>query len=77
MTGELLDREGAIDAAREYATEECIGQFGEVIDVERDNDDWSVRFRTHTYADEYVHRVRINRVGNVYAYEREDFPADW
>lgn len=76
MTGELVDSEGAIDAAKEYAIEECVGQFGEVLDVDRDGDDWSVRFRTHSYADEYVYRVRINRVGKVYAHEREDVPAD-
>lgn len=75
MTGELIDREGAVGAAREYATEECVGRFGEVIDVERDDEDWSVRFRTHTYADEYTHRVRINRVGNVFTHEREDPPV--
>lgn len=72
MTGNIVERDGAVEAAREYAAGECVGQFGEVLDVERDGDDWSVRFRTHTYGDEYCHRVRINRVGNVFSHERED-----
>lgn len=72
MSGKMIDREGAAKAAREYATDECIGQFGEVLAVEHDENDWSVRFRTHTYSDEYVHQVRINRVGNVFSHERQD-----
>lgn len=63
-------KETAKEVAREYAEKECVGQFGEVIEVEQENSYWVIEFRTHTYSDEYRHEVRINQVGNVFSHER-------
>lgn len=72
MNGDIENEETAEDVAREYADEDCVGELGEVLDVQRDDTDWIVEFRTHTFSDSYDHRVRISQVGNVYAHERAD-----
>lgn len=71
MDGEVREAETAKDVARDYAEDECVGQFGAVTDVRREESSWVVEFRTHTYADECGHYVRINQVGTVYAHERD------
>ncbi|WP_135364274.1 hypothetical protein [Halosimplex halophilum] len=70
MMGEVTDEETAIDVATEYAKEECVGQVGDVVTAERDDATWVVELTTHTYSDEYDHRLKVNRAGNVFAHER-------
>lgn len=70
--GEVRDRETAVELAKDYADEECVGQFGETVDVRREDSSWVVEFKTHTYSDEYVHRLKITSTGNVYAHERSN-----
>jgi hypothetical protein len=72
MKGEIEDSDTAIEIARDYADEECLGELGEVIEVRRENKDWVVEFRTHTFADTYKHRVRLSSVGNVFLHDRTD-----
>jgi len=60
----------AVRVAEEYASEECVGELGEVTDVDRAGRVWIVAFRTHTLSDVYEHRIRINCVGNVFAHDR-------
>ena len=68
---EIDDADTAITVARDYATDDCIGEFGEVMDVRQENDSWVVEFRTHTFSDRYEHRIRIAPVGNVISHERK------
>lgn len=70
--GEVENTDSAIQIAKEYAAEECVGQFGEILDASEENNGWAVEFRTHTYSDTYDHRLRLNRVGNVFSHERGD-----
>ena len=70
MTGDVHERETAVDIATDYAEEECVGMVNEVLDVEREDGSWVVAFETHTFDHRYEHRVRMNRVGNVFAHER-------
>lgn len=71
MKDEVPDEQTAKEIATEYAKNECIGTLGEVIEIESQNSDWIVEFRTHTFSDEYDHRVRITKsVGNVIAHDR-------
>lgn len=70
MEGEVTDKDSAVEVARDYADEECVGQFGDATDVSRDDGVWVVEFETHTYSGAYRHRVKINRVGNVFSHER-------
>lgn len=70
--GDVQTTDDAIEMAREYADGECIGELGEILDVRSAEHDWIVEFRTHTFDDEYDHRVRISRVGNVFKHERGD-----
>lgn len=72
MEGDIADETDAIDVATTYADEECVGEPGDVLTVESEDSVWIVAFRTHTYADVYRHRIRLNRVGNVFAHERAD-----
>lgn len=66
-----VDKETAIEIATDYADEECVGQLGDILETHKEDDDWIVEFRTHTYADSYDHRVRITAtVGNVISHER-------
>lgn len=72
MGGEV-DKNTAIEIATDYADEECVGQPGDILDVHKEDGNWIVEFRTHTYADSYDHRVRITTsVGNVISHERKD-----
>lgn len=70
MEGDVQDAEMARYLARDYADENCVGELGEILDVRYEESVWRVEFRTHTFADEYDHRVRIAPVGNVFGHER-------
>lgn len=73
MADDLPDEDAARAAAEDYASENCVGTVGEVEDVRREEDIWIVDVRTHTYADEHLHRLRITaRVGNVISHDRDD-----
>lgn len=72
MEGEIDDTDAAIEAAKEYAKEECVGELGEVLDAKREENSWVIEFRTHTFSDEYEHRVRVSSVGNVFSHERQN-----
>lgn len=68
--GDVQDADEAKAIALDYADEECVGEPGDVLDVTREDSDWIVEFRTHTFSDAYEHRVRISRVGNLFSHER-------
>lgn len=71
MDEDVPDRETAIELVEEYADSECVGQFGDVTDVEERETEWRVEFRTHTPSDTHTHRVRITKsVGNVVSHDR-------
>jgi len=72
MKGEVREEQTAVEVTRDYAAEECVGEWGAVTDVQEDDETWIVEFETHTYSDEYEHRLKINRAGNVFAHERRD-----
>lgn len=68
-----MDEDRVIDIAKDYADEECVGEFGEILDTGQEDDLWIVEFRTHTFADEYDHRVKItDNMGNVISHDRHD-----
>lgn len=74
MSGNSTDREEAIEIVKEFAEEDerCAGEFGDIIDIQRDDEVWIVEFHTHTFSDTYTHRIRITTsVGNVISYDRE------
>lgn len=71
MSDDVPDQETAIELAKEYADSECVGQFGDVTDVEERNTEWRIEFETHTLSDTHTHRVRIIKsVGNVISHDR-------
>jgi len=73
MREEISDKEDAIKVAKEFADDDkrCVGEFGEITDVRREDNLWIVEFRTHTLSDEHIHQIRITTaVGNVVSYER-------
>jgi hypothetical protein len=70
MEGEIEDPNTAIERAKEYAGDDCVGEFGEVLDVRQENNSWIVAFRTHTFSDAYEHRVQLSRIGNVVSHDR-------
>jgi hypothetical protein len=70
MEGKIEDPDTAIEIARDYADEECIGEVGEVVDARRENNNWIVEFRTHTFSDAYKHRVQLSAIGNVFSHDR-------
>ncbi|WP_336000356.1 hypothetical protein [Halorientalis halophila] len=72
MEGTVSEAETATELAEAYADEHCVGELGDVLDVERAEGVWVVEFRTHTYADAYDHRVRITTEGDVFGHERLD-----
>lgn len=51
MAGEIEDADRAIELVRNYAEDECVGEFGEVLDARQENNNWTVEFRTHTFSD--------------------------
>lgn len=62
--------------AENYADEKCVGTMSEVIDVIHEDPTWIVKFRTHTFSEEFVHRIEITEsVGNVIAHDRNTAPA--
>jgi hypothetical protein len=66
-----VSEQQAVEVAREYASDECVGEFGEILGVTREGSNWIVEFRTHTFDDAYDHRVTITAsVGNLIAHER-------
>jgi len=66
-----VDKENAIEIAQDYADEECVGQIGDILDAYKENGNWLVEFRTHTYSDSYDHQVTITAtVGNVISHKR-------
>jgi UDP-N-acetylglucosamine transferase subunit ALG13 len=68
-----VDKETATKIATEYADEECIGEFGKILDTFRENNAWIVEFRTHTFDDSYDHQVKISAsVGNILSHDRKD-----
>lgn len=76
MGNRIQNADAAESIAEEYADEECVGTMGEVIDVIRGDAAWIVEFRTHTFSEEYVHRIEITEaVGNVVAHDRKAAPA--
>jgi len=71
MGDDVPDAEAATEIAEAYADEECVGQLGDVVEVEDRESEWIVEFRTHTFSDAYTHRVTITKaVGNVVDHER-------
>lgn len=71
MNEDVSNQEAAIELVREYADRECVGQFGDVTDVEETDTEWGVEFETHTLSDTYAHRVRITKsVGNLVSHDR-------
>lgn len=68
-----VDEHTAKEIAKEYADEECVGEFGEVLDTRKKEGIWIVDCRTYTFSDSYDHRVRIAvATGNVISHERKD-----
>lgn len=72
MEWEVDERDAAADLVTEYADEKCVGELGEIQSVEQEESCWIVEFRTHTFSDEYDHRIRVSPVGSVYSHERLD-----
>jgi len=71
MSDAVPDSETAIELATQYAESDCVGQFGEITDVEDRDATWVVEFRTHTFADRYSHRIEVTKsVGNVITHDR-------
>lgn len=70
MAGEIEDADRAIEVVRNYADDECVGEFGEVLDARQENNNWTVEFRTHTFSDRYKHRVQLSPIGNVFSHDR-------
>ena len=70
MEGEITDADTAIEIARDYADDECVGEFGEVLDTRQENNNWIVEFRTHTFSNAYKHRVQLSPIGNVFSHDR-------
>lgn len=71
MSEDVPDQEAAIELAKEYADSECVGQFGDVTEVEERETEWRIEFETHTLSDTHTHRVRITKsVGNVISHDR-------
>lgn len=71
MSDDVPDAEMAIEIAEDYADNECIGEYGEITDVEERDSAWLVEFRTHTFSDAYTHHVQITKsVGNVVSHNR-------
>jgi hypothetical protein len=70
MEGEIEEPDTAIERARDYAADNCVGELGEVLDARQENNRWIVEFRTHTFADAYEHRVQLSRIGNVVSHDR-------
>jgi hypothetical protein len=60
MAGEIEDADRAIEVVKNYADDECVGEFGEVLDARQENNNWTVEFRTHTFSDRYKHRVQLS-----------------
>ncbi|MFB6140818.1 MAG: hypothetical protein ABEJ26_10335 [Halosimplex sp.] len=71
MEGDVRDEATAVDVAREYADEECVGQFGDVLAVDESDGVWTVELTTHTFSAEYTHRLKLTAAGNVFAHERD------
>jgi hypothetical protein len=69
MEGDIEDPDRAIEIAKDYAADDCLGELGEVVDASKENSGWIVEFRTHTFADTYEHRVLLSRIGNVFSYD--------
>jgi hypothetical protein len=70
MEGKITDTDTAVEIARDYSDDECVGEFGEVLEARRENNDWIVEFRTHTFSDTYKHRVQLSPIGNVFSHDR-------
>lgn len=76
MANSITDKETAESIAVEYAEKECIGTIGEVIDVVHEDAAWIVELQTHTFSEEFVHRIEItDSVGNVISHDRHVAPA--
>lgn len=70
MEDEITDTDTAVEIARDYAVDECVGEFGEVLDARRENNNWIVEFRTYTFSATYKHRVQMTPIGNVFSHDR-------
>lgn len=71
MSDDVPDSDTAIDIARQYADDECVGEPGDIVDVTEQDNEWAVEIETHGYSDTYTHRIRLTKtVGNVIAHER-------
>lgn len=71
MSEEVPDQDTATELAEEYADSECIGQFGEITEVDEHDTKWTIEFQTHTLSDSYTHRVQITKsVANVISHDR-------
>lgn len=70
MADDVRERDEAVAIAEEYADRECVGQLGEITDVEERDESWTVEFRTHTFSETYAHSVTVTKsVGNVISHE--------
>ncbi|MFC7164704.1 hypothetical protein [Halospeciosus flavus] len=71
MGDDVEERDEAVTIAEEYADSECVGELGEVTDVEERDKSWYVEFQTHTFSETYTHSVEITKaVGNVVSHDR-------
>ncbi|UOO96771.1 hypothetical protein MUK72_14580 (plasmid) [Halococcus dombrowskii] len=70
MGDEITDTDTAVEIAKDYADDECVGELGEILDARRENNDWIIEFRTHTFSDTYKHRVQMSPIGNVFSHDR-------
>lgn len=76
MANSITDKETAESIAVEYAEKECIRTIDEVIDVVHEDAAWIAELRTHTFSEEFVHRIEItDLVGNVISHDRHVVPA--
>ncbi|WP_152420654.1 hypothetical protein [Halorubrum tebenquichense] len=71
MSEDVPDQETASELAKEYADNECVGQLGDITDIEERDAEWQIEFETHTLSDTHTHRIRITKfAGNVISYDR-------
>ena len=71
MSNDVPDEQTARELANTYADSECVGQLGDITDIEEYDTEWLVEFETHTLSDTYTHRVQITKsVGNVLSHDR-------
>jgi hypothetical protein len=76
MGSKVRTSEAAINIAESYAKEECVGTLGKIVNVVREDGSWIVELRTHTFSEEYTHRIEITEaVGNIIGHDRTKLSA--